>query len=553
MSLLEKATLITTPTAHSNGTLHSIKGGAVADFDVVRGSAATRVNAEGLIEDVRVVSNIYSSNFISGVDGWTAFGLGNIDGGISIGSEDDSLKYTVSSAVGDTRSFLKLNTKTIGNQYKLTFRYYIPSTNPNLSSVISSESGIRYFVVDAWTTVTEYFTASSVDTKLSVGDANDYLSPAAIGETAYIKDVSIVEVTDATNIPRIDYTTGEGVVLLEPQSTNIAKYSEQLNTAPNVSDNASYTSSYYVAPNGLTEAPKFEETTANGRHGFYQYQAVTSGSYSVSIYTKQFDRRYISLQSDIAGGSQFTYFDLQTGTVVSEGAGWSATINAVGDNGWYRLTATCTAVAGTRFVIFGGSLDGLSNTYVGDGSEFTFWGLQLEALPYATSYIPTSGAIATRLADSVTGAGDATTFNSTEGVLYIEGSALVETATSNRHLTISDGTNDNRFYFYYTASGQFGFAVFVGNVLQANIKYDGVIVNNSKVACKYKENDYALWVDGVEVGTDTSASVWSNGTLNRLDFSEPSRTDGKLQGKVKALAVFNEALTDSELECLTKI
>ena len=52
MSLLDKATIITTPTAHSNGVLHSIKGGSVADFDVVRGSAATRVNAEGLIEDV---------------------------------------------------------------------------------------------------------------------------------------------------------------------------------------------------------------------------------------------------------------------------------------------------------------------------------------------------------------------------------------------------------------------------------------------------------------------------------------------------------------------
>ena len=52
MSLLDKATIITTPTAHSEGKLHSIKGGSVADFDVVRGSAATRVNAEGLIEDV---------------------------------------------------------------------------------------------------------------------------------------------------------------------------------------------------------------------------------------------------------------------------------------------------------------------------------------------------------------------------------------------------------------------------------------------------------------------------------------------------------------------
>ena len=62
MSLLEKATIITTPTAQSEGKLHSIKGGSVADFDVVRGSAATRVNAEGLIEDIRVIGDEEISN-----------------------------------------------------------------------------------------------------------------------------------------------------------------------------------------------------------------------------------------------------------------------------------------------------------------------------------------------------------------------------------------------------------------------------------------------------------------------------------------------------------
>ena len=72
MSLLDKATIITTPTAHSNGVLHSIKGGAVADFDVVRGSAATRVNAEGLIEDISTLSGelVTNGDFRTDTD-WT--------------------------------------------------------------------------------------------------------------------------------------------------------------------------------------------------------------------------------------------------------------------------------------------------------------------------------------------------------------------------------------------------------------------------------------------------------------------------------------------------
>ena len=404
MSLLDKATLITTPTAHSNGILHSIKGGAVADFDVVRGSAATRVNAEGLIEDV------------------------------------------------------------------------------------------------------------------------------------------------ATNIPRIDYTDGTASILLEPQSTNIAQYSEQLNIAPNVIDNANYVSNFYVAPNGLTEAPKFEESTANDRHGFYQYQVVTSGSYSVSIYTKQFDRRYISLQSDITGSIQLTFFDLQTGNVISEGAGWSATINAVGDNGWYRLSATCTAVSGNRFVIFGNSLDGLSNTYIGDGSLFTFWGLQLEALTYATSYIPTSGQIATRLADSVTGAGDATTFNSTEGVLYAEMSGIGTQAALETIGMFSGNVASRVLFRRVVETNKIQALVYANLVIQFNVNAP-LLDGFNKVALKYKENDFALWLNGVEVGSSNSGLV-PVASLSKLSFKDEA-VGNPFFGKVKSVITFDTALTDEELTCLT--
>ena len=190
---------------------------------------------------------------------------------------------------------------------------------------------------------------------------------------------------------------------------------------------------------------------------------------------------------------------------------------------------------------------------MGTGKHLLIYGAQVEELPYATSYIPTSGAIATRLADSVTGAGDATTFSSTEGVLYFEGSALSETSTIARRLSISDGSDSNRLYFYYTGSGGFAFASFVGGVLQANITFSGTITNNSKVACVWKENNYALWIDGVEVGTDTSSSVWSSGTLNTLSFNDADGVSSKFTGKVKSVITFNTALTDAELECLTTI
>ena len=135
--------------------------------------------------------------------------------------------------------------------------------------------------------------------------------------------------------------------------------------------------------------------------------------------------------------------------------------------------------------------------------------------------------------------------------MFVECSALIEADAGNRHISISSGSNNDRFYFYYSTSGRFGFASYVGGVLQANITYNGVIANNSKVACKYKENDYALWVDGVEVGTDVSASVWSSGTLDTLNFADATSTGSFFYGKVKQLQVYTTALTDAQLTSLT--
>jgi hypothetical protein len=37
--------------------------------------------------------------------------------------------------------------------------------------------------------------------------------------------------TDRLNIPRIDYTSGQGAILVEPQRTNLALYSKQFDNA----------------------------------------------------------------------------------------------------------------------------------------------------------------------------------------------------------------------------------------------------------------------------------------------------------------------------------
>ena len=58
MDLLEKASIILTPTAYNNGEALCVKpSDGSGDFDFSRNSAATRVNAQGLVENVQILSS----------------------------------------------------------------------------------------------------------------------------------------------------------------------------------------------------------------------------------------------------------------------------------------------------------------------------------------------------------------------------------------------------------------------------------------------------------------------------------------------------------------
>jgi hypothetical protein len=138
------------------------------------------------------LTDIITSDFSSGVDGFNAFGLGEIAGNISVGGEDNSLRYTVTASVGDTRAFEKDSALVVGKTYEIKFKYYIPSSNTNLTS-IGTDNNIET-VTDSWTEFTEYSVATRTDFRIFVGDGNNYMSPATTGDVGYIKNVSVKQV-----------------------------------------------------------------------------------------------------------------------------------------------------------------------------------------------------------------------------------------------------------------------------------------------------------------------------------------------------------------------
>jgi hypothetical protein len=66
-------------------------------------------------------------------------------------------------------------------------------------------------------------------------------------------------------------------------------------------------------------------------------------------------------------------------------------------------------------------------------------------------------------------------------------------------------------------------------------------------------NDFALWVNGNEVLTDTSGNTATANTFDRLNFSTANAASEFLKGEVKQLQVYDTALTDTELATLTTI
>ena len=62
-NLLEKASILLTPTAYNDGSMLSVKPeNGDGDFTFSRSSAATRVNAQGLVENVQIISSELVSN-----------------------------------------------------------------------------------------------------------------------------------------------------------------------------------------------------------------------------------------------------------------------------------------------------------------------------------------------------------------------------------------------------------------------------------------------------------------------------------------------------------
>jgi hypothetical protein len=350
-----------------------------------------------------------------------------------------------------------------------------------------------------------------------------------------ITNITVQEIQ--TDTPRIDFTNDtKGHLLLEPSSTNLLPYSEDFSQWSKTNTTTQSNSS--TSPVGTQNATKIIANNGSTNNRIFISGISYNGTYSLSVFGKANGANSIKLGGQAAGFS--AEFNLNTGTVVNEINSNANIINY--GNDWYRCVVVATATATGQFLI------NLIET--GDGtSGVLLWGAQLESGDFSTSYIPTTGAASTRNADVCNNSGSAQDFNSEEGVLYAEIAALADDGTF-RLISISDGTGSNRVYIgFRNNSNMITSIIDDGGSSQATFNYTVTDTKSyHKVAIKYKENDVQFYVDGQQVGTDTSATIPLG--LNSLQFTSGALSS-KFYGNVRNVQVFTEALTDEQLQKLT--
>jgi hypothetical protein len=130
--------------------------------------------------------------------------------------------------------------------------------------------------------------------------------------------------------------------------------------------------------------------------------------YSISGFAKKNTHRYIGFRAAGAGGGLHATFDFDTGTWVAAN-GYTVNAKLLPSGIWYLTASRLVTVAETAATGFTSGVcipdatgnEGPSIASVPAGSSIYLWGIQLEALPFATSYIPTAAAPATRARDEI--------------------------------------------------------------------------------------------------------------------------------------------------------
>jgi hypothetical protein len=540
--------LLLIPDRYKAAKLYSqIPDSGAGDLTFARNSNATRVNSAGLIEKVRTNLALRSQSFATAAVWATSNGTITDNAGIAPDGTNTASKIVAI----NTDPYVYQSLTLTGQVTTSCFVKGIGSSIGKTASIRRGGDLTAFTLTADWQRVSVTATAA--------GAANygiEAPDPAVIGDeillwgfqvetgdiaTDYIPTTTAaVSVGITADIPRLDYTGGGcPSLLLEPQRTNLALFSEQFTNAYWTQD-GTVTANQATSPTGNLDADLVTITTSPS--GFYRNGViVTGGTYTASCFFKKNTANIARLQiyDDIAGSGATASLNLTTLVVTLSGLTATASVVDYG-NGWVRLSITRTlAGSGWLFIQASGAV----------GESIYAWGAQVEAGSYATSYIPTLGSSVTRLADTASKTGISSLIGQTAGTVLLEAKIQKPISGNSDFLLVSNTANSSLgvYVLFMNTSGQIGYFSNPSGSF-GNISGSDFSNQNIKLAYAYSSAGLTVYINGVQIFNDTGITLGSG-----FSGFELCNTTNQINAVANVVALYNTRLSNAELATLTAL
>jgi len=548
-SFYDDASLVMIPSGYKNAKIYCEKPtDGSGDLTFTRASNATRVGPDGLIEKVRTNLLLQSNTFTNAA--WFTSGAtitaGQPDpfGGNNAflvdfsGATTDAVSQNVSMVSGApytlsvwikgvdlTALRFNVGANLVVVTSQITNGTWVRvSASATAGSTASLINGIR-----AGNSLGESFFIYGA--QLETGDiATDYIATTS----------AAVSVGPVANVPRLDYLNSSCPrLLLEPQRTNLALFSEQFDNAAWTKAGSTITANDATSPDGYTNADRIVETATTATHLVLQSVTLTAATHTFSCFIKAVtgSTRNVGLLFNLTGKGVLV--NPSTGAVVAYFGTTTASDVKIETypNGWYRVSVTATTAAITESMrIYLGNGTTWTAPYAGDGtSSALIWGAQLEVGAFATSYIPTLSTSVTRVADA-TGTKDITSF------------AIGNSYTVLFDLSLPTSETNRVFYEFRTSTNTTSFSVrnFTGGIRA----YNNIDAAYPLAQYTSSNGKYIMRIDGTSCDLfylNAGVATKRSGTLTTARNFGYFFFDGSLSAlNLDQHLIFKGALTDAQ-------
>jgi len=493
------------------------------DLSFTRASNGTRINSAGLVEVVPWNLLTYSQTFSNGA--WIDASSGTVTK--TSGFADPNGGNTAFKLVGNNASSWIANDIGAVQANNYTFSIWLKTDSTASVDLLMSYGTTDTSTKSITSTWQRYeFTASRSATAglyggINVGNGVNIYAWGAqlnIGSTAK----PYFPTTDRLNVPRLTYQNGGGgcpSLLLEKQSTNLVTYSEQFDNAGwTKQSGVSVTANQTISPDGTQNA---DLVVGGGSSGIFQsgLTVSTTVANTKSVYLKGVSGGEVVRLQDPNQTLGYTVCTLTTS--------------------WQRFTLS---------EVQSGGVAGLWVTLIPSGGIY-MWGAQLEPSSYPTSYIPTTSASATRVADFSNTSVSSSLLPQASGTIFVQFD-WQKTAVDSNILSVHNNSNNLAWITKNSSTQLFGtffMSGYIGTIQPTISASSGII----KVAYAYTNGSQTMFVNGVEVGTATGtiSSSPNFGAVQLNGFWGINKDGTEIQQAV----LFQNKLTNAELASLTTI